>query len=58
MFITSGVTMPPLENIDKDSSPTFPLAAYVVKLKFRLKNTSSWSVTSMTLLHACYDLEE
>jgi len=31
--------MPPLENIDKDSFPTPLLAVYVVKLKFKPKNT-------------------
>ena len=38
---SSGITTLLLENIDKDSSPTFPLAAHVVKLKFRLENTLS-----------------
>jgi len=30
---------------------TFPLAAHVAKPKFRLENTLSWSVISMTHLH-------
>jgi len=42
--------MPLLKNINKNSSPITLLAAHVVKLKFRLENTLSWSVTSVTLL--------
>ena len=45
-------TMPLLENIDKDSSPTFPLATHVAKPMFRLENILSWSMTSMIHLHA------
>jgi len=40
--------MPLLENTDRDSSPTSPPAAYVVKLRFKPKNTLSWNVTCMT----------
>jgi len=40
--------MSPSENIDRDSSLISPLAAHVVKLRFKLVNTSSWNVTDIT----------
>jgi len=45
-YITTGYTL--LENTNRDSSSTYPPAAYVVKLKFKPKNTSSWNMTCMT----------
>ena len=40
--------MPPLENTDRDSSPTSPPVALVAKPKFKPENTSSWNVIDMT----------
>jgi len=40
--------MPPLENIDKDFSLTFPLAVLVAKLKSKLENTLLWNAINMT----------
>jgi len=40
--------MPPSENTDRDSSLTSPPAAYVVKLRSKPVNTSSWNTTCMT----------
>jgi len=40
--------MPPLENTDRDSSPTSPPAALVAKPRFKPENTLSWNVTDMT----------
>jgi len=40
--------MPPLENTNRDSSPTSPPAALVAKPKSKLENTSSWSVIGIT----------
>jgi len=40
--------MPPLENTDRDSSLTFPPAALVTKLKFKLENTLLWNAIDMT----------
>jgi len=39
--------IPPLENTDRDSSPTSPPVALVAKPKFKPENTSSWNVIDM-----------
>jgi len=47
--MTTGHT--PLENTDRDSSPTFPPAALVAKPKFKPMNTLSWNVIDTTPPH-------
>jgi len=42
-----------LENTNRGSSLTFPLAAYAMKLKFKPANTLSWNMTCMTSPYSC-----